>query len=325
LDIGAIWDLIILNPMLNGLVWLSNALFSNFGLSIIVLTFVVRGVMYPLTIKQLHATRAMQALQPRLKEIQKKYAKDKQKLAQEQMRLYKESGVSPAGCLLPMLIQMPIWSALYQSIIRVMAVTPEDFVNLSHRLYDWPVLYSVLPLSNDFLWMDLSVPNIPLAILVGASMWVQQKMVTPVTTDPAQQTQGRMMVVMMPLMFMFFSMTFPAGLALFWVASTVITIFIQYFVTGFGSLAPTFDRIVRIFSRDQAYRKRIAEVERAPVKETASAVESEKGLIATEQEEVLEDEGSEDKRQDSRRGYRTGSGKTKRKSRSSRGRRSKRR
>ncbi|MEE8204966.1 MAG: YidC/Oxa1 family membrane protein insertase, partial [Dehalococcoidales bacterium] len=173
MDIGAIWDLIILNPMLNSMVWLSSVLFGSFGLTILALTIVVRGVMYPLTIKQLHATRSMQALQPKLKEIQKKYAKDRQKLGQEQMRLYKESGVSPAGCLMPMLLQMPIWIAHYQAIIRVMAVTPEDFINLSHRLYDWPVLYSVLPLSNQFLWMDLSSPDFMLALLVGGSMWVQ--------------------------------------------------------------------------------------------------------------------------------------------------------
>lgn len=323
MDIGAIWDLIILNPMLNSMVWLSSVLFGSFGLTILALTVVVRGLMYPLTIKQLHATRSMQALQPKLKEIQKKYAKDRQKLGQEQMRLYKESGVSPAGCLMPMLIQMPIWIALYQAIIRVMAVTPEDFINLSHRLYDWPVLYSVLPLSNQFLWMDLSSPNFMLALLVGGSMWVQQKMVTPVSADPKQQAQGRMMLVMMPFMFFFFSMTFPAGLALYWVASTVITVVIQYFVTGWGTLGPTVSNITRLFERDRGYKKRIAEVEQAP--EPVTEVDSEAALIETTQEEGLADERAGDQRQDRDRGFRTRPGKIKRKSRRSRGRHHKRR
>ena len=106
--------------MTNILIVLSNYLFNSFGLAIIALTIIVRGLMYPLTLRQLRATKAMQTLQPKLAVLQKKYAKDKQKLAKEQMKLYKESGVSPAGCLLPMLIQLPVWIALYQSIIRVL-------------------------------------------------------------------------------------------------------------------------------------------------------------------------------------------------------------
>ena len=76
----------------------------------------------------------MQELQPKLVEIQKKYAKDRQRLAKEQMALYKDAGVSPAGCLLPMLIQMPVWIALYQSIIRVLATGPEELLNVSRHL-----------------------------------------------------------------------------------------------------------------------------------------------------------------------------------------------
>jgi len=100
--------------MINSLIALSNYMFGSFGLSIIVLTVAVNVLMYPLTMKQLKATKGMQDLQPQMAEIQRKYGKDKQKLAQEQMRMYKESGLSPAGCLVPMLIQMPVWIALYQ-------------------------------------------------------------------------------------------------------------------------------------------------------------------------------------------------------------------
>ncbi len=296
MDIGAIWDLIALEPMLNSMVWLSTILFGSFGLTIIALTIVVRGLMYPLTIRQLHATRAMQALQPRLKDLQKKYAKDRQKLGQEQMKLYRESGVSPAGCVLPMLIQLPIWIALYQAIIRVMAVTPEDFLNLSGRLYDWPVLYSALPLDNSFLWMDLSVPDFFLAILVGGTMWIQQKMVSPAAADPRQAAQGRTMLVVMPLLFMFFAITFPSGLALYWVASAVITIIIQYFITGWGSLAPSVAGLARLVSRDVKYRKRITAVEKTPAE--VAVVEAEALEADITQEEVAADERGGEKRQD---------------------------
>jgi len=261
LDIGAIWDLIILQPMLNSLIVLCSVLFNNFGLTIIALTIVVNAAMLPLTLKQLHASSAMQELQPKLSELQKKHAKDKQKLAAEQMKLYKESGISPTGCLLPMLVQMPIWLALYQSIIRVLAVSPEDFLGLSQYLYSWSVVYSMLPLGNSFLWLDLATPDkyLVLPILVGGAMWVQQKMVMTPSADPKQKSQGQMMLWMMPLMFAFFTLQFPSGLALFWVTSTVIRVVLQYFVTGWGGLAGIFG--ARKPARDKKYKKRIAQVE----------------------------------------------------------------
>ncbi|MFC1965632.1 YidC/Oxa1 family membrane protein insertase [Chloroflexota bacterium] len=240
--VGEIWDLILLNPMINVVIVLSDYLFGNFGLTIIVLTIITRFVMYPLTVKQLRASKAMQSLQVQVAEIRKKYEKDKQKAAQEQMRLYKESGVSPGGCLLPMLIQFPIWIALYQSIIRVLAVAPEDFLNLSQRLYSsWPTVFSLVPLESKFLWLDLATPDrwLLLPILVGGSMWVVQKMTMSPTADPKQQAQSQMMLWMMPMMFAFLTLSFPSGLALYWVISNVISVVMQYFVTGWGGLAPS--------------------------------------------------------------------------------------
>ena len=320
MDIGAIWDLIILQPMINVVIGLSNILFGSFGLTIIALTIVIRGAMYPLTRKQLRATKAMQSLQPKLAELQKKHGKDKQKLAQEQMKLYKESGVSPAGCLMPMLIQMPIWIALYQAIIRVLAVTPESFLNLSRFLYDWPIVYSALPLDNQFLWMNLAVPDFFLAILVGATMWVTQKMITPVSADPKQQARGRTMLIMMPLMFTFLSLSFPSGLALYWVASNLITIAMQYFVTGWGGLLPARAR-KPAGERDKKLKKRIAEVEQVP----AGVPALEADISSATQVEGAENERSGDKRQDRGGGYTTSFSRIGRKPRRSRGRRSKRR
>ena len=322
MDIGAIWDLIILQPMINVVIGLSDILFGSFGLTIIVLTFVIRGLMYPLTRKQLHATKAMQSLQPKLAELQKKHGKDRQKLAQEQMNLYKESGVSPTGCLVPMLIQMPIWIALYQSIIRVLAVNPESFLNLSRYLYDWPIVYSALPLNQHFLWMNLASPDFFLAILVGASMWVTQKMTTPVSADPKQKSQSQMMVIMMPLMFTFLSLSFPSGLALYWVASNLITIGMQYFATGgWGGLLPA--RAKKLAERDKRLKKRIAEVEQASPGSAAFQAD----IVATDtaQVEGVEDERDKDKGQDRGGGYRTSLRKIRRRPRGSRGGRSKRR
>jgi YidC/Oxa1 family membrane protein insertase len=236
------------------------------------MTIVIRVAMYPLTAKQLHATKAMQGIQPRVAELQKKYARDKQKLAQEQMKLYKESGISPAGCMIPMLIQMPIWIALYQSIMKVLPITPEDLLGLSRYLWSWPMVYSVLPLNSTFLWIDLIKPDIPVAIIVGATMWLQQKMVTPHTADPQQRAQSQMMLWMMPLMFGFLAMSFPSGLALYWVISNVISIVMQYFIMGgWGGLAGA--SAVVSSGAGGALKQRIAQVEKSPTRITATGAD----------------------------------------------------
>jgi len=294
-DIGDIWNLIAMQPMINTLIVLSHYLLNSFGLAIIALTIVVNVAMYPLTLKQIHASKAMQSLQPKLTELQKKYAKDKQKLAKEQMRLYKESGVSPAGCLLPMLVQMPIWLALFWSVMRVLAVIPENLLGLSQYLYSWPVVYSTLPLQNNFLWLNLAIGDIFLAILVGGTMWVQQKMVMAPTADPKQQAQSSMMLWMMPMMFAYITTTFPSGLGLFWVTSNVIRIGIQYFVTGWGGLVKSAPK--RQIGRDKKYKQRIVQVEEAPSAGADIVVPS------STQEEGLGYEESGDKRQDRGGGY----------------------
>jgi len=323
LDIGGIWDLIAMQPMINTLIVLSHYLLGEFGLAIIALTIIVNFLLLPLTLKQIRATTAMQALQPKLTELQKKYAKDKQRLAREQMAMYKQSGMSPAGCLVPMLIQMPVWIALFWSVMRVLAVTPEDFLGLSQYLYSWPVVYSMVPLKSEFLWLNLATGNMILAILVGGTMWLQQKMVTPSTADPRQRSQSQMMLWMMPIMFAFFALTFPSGLALYWVTSSVIRIAIQYFVSGWGSLVPASAKKPAGRDRDTKYLKRITEVEQAPSEGAAISAD----IIEPESrpEEGLGYEESGDKRQDRRGGYPTSLRTTRRQPRRGRGHRPKRR
>lgn len=235
---GDLWNTIFLNPMLNIMVVLCTGLFYNFGLAIIVFTLIIRIITYPLTIKQLKASKAMQGLQPRIQELQKKYGSDKQKLSQEMAQLYKEMNISPAGCIVPMLIQFPIWIALYQAILKVMAATPDDLVSLSSHLYSWSLVQQTIPVGSHFLWLNLAQPDrYPvMAVLVAASMWLQQKMVTPESMDPRQARTNSMMLWMMPIMFGLFTMQFASGLALYWFFSNVIGIIIQYFVTGWGGL-----------------------------------------------------------------------------------------
>jgi len=233
-----LWNLIILNPMINGLIALSSVLDGSFGLAIIALTFIVRLILLPLTLKQLNSTKALQGMQPKIQELQKKHGKNQQKLQQEMMKLYKEAGVNPLGCLWPMLVQFPVWIALYQSIMKALATTPESLLDLFRHLYSWEVVTRALPLDSHFLWLNLGVPDgtMILAIIVGGSMWVQQKMVTAPSADPRQKSMNSMMQLMMPFMFAFFTLMFPSGLALFWAVSNVIGIVIQYWITGWGYL-----------------------------------------------------------------------------------------
>jgi YidC/Oxa1 family membrane protein insertase len=228
-----LWNTIILEPVLNSLIALTNVLWGNFGLAIILLTVIVRLILFPLTVRQTQSTKAMQSLQPKIQELQKKYAKDQRKLQQEMMKVYKEAGINPLGCLWPMLIQLPIWIALYQSIMQALAATPESLLSLSQHLYHWAAVGQAVPLNEHFLWLRLSQPgDLVLVVLVAGTMWIQQKMVTPPPADPRQQTMTSMTTLMMPLMFGFFTLSFPSGLALYWVVSNIIGIVIQYFVSG---------------------------------------------------------------------------------------------
>jgi YidC/Oxa1 family membrane protein insertase len=230
---GDVWYLIIGNPVLNVLIALSHILGGSFGLAIIALTVIIRLISWPLTKRQLNSTKALQDMQPKIQELQKKYGKNQQKLQQEMMKLYKEAGVNPLGCLWPMLIQFPIWIALYQAIMKALATTPENLLDLAHRLYSWDVVNQAIPLNSYFLGLDLgSRGNFLLAIIVGGTMWVQQKMTQAPSVDPRQESTSRMMLLMMPLMFGFLTLTFPSGLALYWAVSNIIGIVTQYFVTG---------------------------------------------------------------------------------------------
>lgn len=298
-----IWDTIILEPVINVIIALSHYLWGSFGLAIIVLTLVIRSAMLPLTLRQLRASQKMQELQSKMAELQKKYSKDREKLAQEQMRLYRESGVSPIGCLLPMLIQMPIWIALYQAIIKVSAVTPESFLSLSDYLYSWPVTFAALPVDNQFLWLNLGSADMLLAILVGASMWLQQKVATPHTTNPQQQQQAQMMTIMMPLMFTFVSISVPSGLPLYWLVSNLYQLVMQYFMGTYRISRPSWLRLPQKAHTDATGKS--GKVEYPPTPKAIAAP-------ADDSEEESDGKQTGSKREISRGGSEPGIAKTKR-------------
>lgn len=230
------WDIVIINPMINLLIVLERLCFGSFGLAIIAFTVLVRVATLPLTLRQLHASRKLQELSPRLQEIQKKY-KDPKRRQEETMKLYREAGVNPLGCLGPMLIQFPIFIALYRVLTLTVGGTPERTAELAHRLYPWSFIQAAIPLPSHFLWMNLGRVDTTyiLLVLVFATTWLQTKlsMSQAGAAQTAQQQQtNRMMLWMMPMMFAWFTLTVPSGLAFYWVVTNVIGIVMNWFVYG---------------------------------------------------------------------------------------------
>lgn len=247
--ISLIWTNGILNPMINSLLWIYNILANNFGLAIIVFTVVVRLITYPLTASQMKSAQKMQDLQKskEWQDIQAKYKNEKEKLSQEQMKLYREMGVNPFGSCLPTLIQFPIIIGLYQAITRALAVTPIQLLELTRHVYPFTNAATLIPLNNYFLWMDLSLPEsafgipfpgtsffIPvLTILVVVTSYLQTKVMTPATANPNDQgaSMSRSMNITMPLFMGWISYSFPSGLALYFLTSNVAAV-AQYAIQG---------------------------------------------------------------------------------------------
>jgi YidC/Oxa1 family membrane protein insertase len=277
-------------PMTNVLVAIARVFGGNFGIAIILFTIIMRLVTWPLTASQYKQSKAMQAIQPKLAALQKEYkGKDQKKYQQEMMALYREHGVNPLGCLFPMLVQMPIWIALYQVIRLTLGETPESFVTLSNNLYPIPFVHTAVPLDQHFLIWNLGKSDalFLLPILVGLTMYVQQKMITPsqptgqaLTQQQLQQQQTQqMMTWMLPLMFAYFTVTVPSGLGLYWFVSNVAGIVTQYFYMGrrvdwrgmlqFGAPAPAAQQRPR--GAAPAPRPQPAKQQRAPESATTAA------------------------------------------------------
>jgi YidC/Oxa1 family membrane protein insertase len=242
------WDLII-NPFVTLLTLFYSIFGNDIILAIVFFTLLVRFLTYPLLAKQQESAKNMQAIQPKLKKLQEKYKDDKERLAQEQMSLYKEAGVNPFGGCLPLLIQFPILIGLYQAIYFALAATPFQLVDLSERLLI-PGLDGLIPLQRVWLGMDLTQPPTPpvnpayallLPLLVMATTYLQSKM-TMSMQAPASSSGGdgamdqaqamtRSMTTIMPIMFGVFALSFSVGLSVYFITSNVVGI-IQYSPAG---------------------------------------------------------------------------------------------
>ncbi|CCK10831.1 Inner membrane protein translocase component YidC, long form [Cronobacter sakazakii 680] len=203
-DYGWLW--FISQPLFKLLKWIHSFL-GNWGFSIIAITFIVRGVMYPLTKAQYTSMAKMRLLQPKIQAMRERLGDDKQRMSQEMMALYKAEKVNPLGGCFPLLIQMPIFLALYYMLM--------GSVELRHAPFA--------------LWIhDLSAqdPYYILPILMGATMFFIQKMSPTTVTDPMQQK----IMTFMPVIFTVFFLWFPSGLVLYYIVSNLVTILQQQLI-----------------------------------------------------------------------------------------------
>jgi len=180
--------------------------FKNYGISIILLTVLIKLLFWPLTHKSYASMKSMQKLQPEMQKLRDKFKNDKERLNKEMMALYKTHSVNPLGGCLPMIVQIPVFFALYQVLLNSIALRHAPFA---------------------FWLMDLSAkdPYYITPLLMGASMFVQQKM-TPTTADPMQAK----IFMAMPLIFTFMFLNFPSGLVIYWLVNNLLTILQQYFI-----------------------------------------------------------------------------------------------
>ena len=240
--IGLLWNGIIVRPMTNSLVLTYAVFFSNFGLAIIVFTVILRVATFPLTLRQTRVMKRMSQLQPKLKEVQQKYAGDRAKISQETMKMYREHGINPLGCLGPMVLQFPIFIGMFYAIRDTLPTFPHALAGLGPKLYSQlPLVDAAVPVNSSFLWLNLGVPdkNLLLPILVGLSTWLSMRTTTLPSADPRQASTNRMMQWMMPAMLGFITLSFPSGLALYWIVSNLVGMVIQYSVTGRAGLFPS--------------------------------------------------------------------------------------
>ncbi|WP_425435918.1 membrane protein insertase YidC [Oceanobacillus senegalensis] len=204
-----IWNTVFVYPLSWVIIKIAEIFNNSYGLSIIIVTIFLRLIILPLSVKQIKSSKAMQEIQPKLQEIQKKYsskdANTQQKLQQETMKLMQEHNVNPlAGCL-PIFVQMPILIAMYHAIVRTEAIS-----------------------NYSFLWFELGSPDYILPLLTAGFTFLQQKLMmstnTSVNSNPQVAMQMKMMLYVMPIMIGVMAFFFPAALALYWVTGNIFMV-----------------------------------------------------------------------------------------------------
>jgi YidC/Oxa1 family membrane protein insertase len=211
------WFDIIAKPLVLGMTY-SNKVTHNYGIDIILLTILIKIIFYPLTAKSSKSMKKMQKLQPQVAKLKEKYKDDKQRLNQEMMDMYRKEGANPMGGCLPMIIQIPVFFALYKALSSAIELRHAPFMFWINDLSAPEDLFT-------FHVLGYALPIRILPLIMGVTQVIQQKM-TPTSVDPMQEK----MMLFMPIFFTFLFWGFPAGLVLYWLVNNVISIGQQYYI-----------------------------------------------------------------------------------------------
>ena len=245
------WQVVIVFPLAKSLIWLNTSLVSwdipySWGFAIILFTIIIKMITFPLTMIQIKSMQAQKGLQPQLQELQKKYGKNRDKMAQEQMKLYREAGVNPLSGCLPMVVQMPVLFGLYSALV---ALGP----SLTDARFFWIPDLGFPEFTRGLAWIPekfnegeylLLLAYLVLPALLMISQVYMQRMTTATTPTGSEGQAGMMkqMTTIMTLMFGFFTLQVPAGLSLYWVTSNLLQLgqtYIANYLSGVNSaIAP---------------------------------------------------------------------------------------
>ncbi len=234
--LSSLWEEVLIRPIYNLLIWLTTLLPGHdLGLAIIILTLIIRIVLFFPTYSSLKQQKGLQQLQPKINALKEKHSQDKQKQSEEIMKLYKEHGVHPCGGCLPVLIQLPILYAVFFVLQR--GLDP----SYTHYLYAALSGFDLNSIGKTFLTFDLTTPDkYILPILTGVTQFISMKLsqvkqqekihdITPkASSEPKQMKELEQatssMTYMLPILLAWFAMSYPAGLALYWIFSTIFGI-----------------------------------------------------------------------------------------------------
>ncbi|MHB8631110.1 MAG: YidC/Oxa1 family membrane protein insertase [Candidatus Limnocylindria bacterium] len=248
------WNFLLVHPLISLLVG-AYGLVHDFGLAIVGVTIAIRLTLYPLFKIQIRNQRAMQELAPAMSDLKAKYGSDKQRLSQEQMKLYQERGYNPAMGCLPLMLQMPLLIAMYAAFTQTphldgqtlgqilipfvpVPVGPTAFLDLTAHWLPWMVACPPAQVGGA-CGLGAPDPLHLLPVLAGAAQLVSSVMFQPAIPPKTVDQQQKMMQSMQyyfPLLTIVFAWSFPSGLALYWVTTTLFGIVQQYFVSGWGQL-----------------------------------------------------------------------------------------
>lgn len=260
---GNIFTIILVQPLTNGLILFYKLLGQNLGVAILVFSVALIFLLRPLTKPYMESMKKIKALEPQLNKLKAKYGKDKVKMSQVQADLYKQNKINPAAGCLPYLLQFAVLIALFNVFTTVLASDGNAVTKINNLLYPAIKFTQGQTLNTQFLYLNISkpdtfnIPGVPFALpglfllLATIAQFLSVKITTPFIeaekkvalktksgTDDMQVAMQQSMTYTLPLMTLFFGMKFPSGLALYWLVFSIINVWQQVNMSGWGSLTP---------------------------------------------------------------------------------------